>query len=256
MDETWVAPLRAQFPVTKNLAFFDIAYENCGAAFLRESSELYYRHKADIRPGIVKAGGAGKGEVIGALAGARERLAAFLNAPGVRSLAFTANTCQAISLVLEGFPFRPGDNVVVGDLEHVSVLMPCLYLKRKGVECRIAASRGGMILTAEDLLARADEHTRVIAVSYVQSRSGYCVDLAALAAGCHARGIYLVTDAIQALGFRPVDVAALDVDALAASGYKGLLGAEGVGFCYLSDRLAPLIEPSFAGDSPALAVDR
>lgn len=256
MKELWVEELRRQFPVTQRTAFFDIAYENCGASFQRESIETYFDHRADIHPGLVKAGGAGKGDAIGVIADTRQRLADFLHAPDIRRLAFTANTCQGLNMVLEGFPFQPGDNVVVGDLEHVAVLMPCLHLKRRGVECRVVPAAGGMILTAEDLLARADERTRIIAVSYVQSCSGYRIDLAYLAAECHKRGIYLVTDAIQALGFRDVDVQALGVDALVSSCYKGLLAAEGIGFVYCGEELAERIQPVFAGDSPALTLDR
>ena len=116
--------LREQFPITKRTAFFDIAYENCGAAFVRERMEDYFVHKADVYPGLVKAGGAGKGETIAVVAEARERLARFLNAPGVRSVAFTENTTQGINLILQGFPFQPGDNIVVGELEHVAVYFP------------------------------------------------------------------------------------------------------------------------------------
>lgn len=256
MNELWVEELRSQFPVTQRTAFFDIAYENCGADFLRETMERYFDHKADIRPGLVKAGGAGKGDAIGVIAETRQLLADFFHAPDIRNLAFTANTCQGMNLVLQGFPWQSGDNVVVGDLEHVSVLMPCLHLKERGVECRVARARGGMILTADDLLALADEHTRIIAVSYVQSCSGYKVDLAYLASECHKRGIYLVTDAIQAAGFQKIDVQALGVDALVSSCYKGLLAAEGVGFVYCTEELARQLRPVFAGDSPALTLDR
>lgn len=256
MNEPWVARLREQFPITKHTAFFDIAYENCGAAFVRERAGDYFAHKADVHPGLVKAGGAGKGEAIGVIAQARERLARFLNAPGIKSLAFTENTTQGINLVLQGFPFRPGDNVVVGELEHVAVLMPCLYLKQRGIEVRVARSQNGVALTGQDLLYQADEHTRIIAASYVQSCSGWKLDLKALAEECHARGIYLVTDGIQALGFQRVDVRALGVDAMAASCYKGLLATEGVGFLYCADGLLREIRPVFAGDSPGLVLDR
>lgn len=256
MSESWVETLRAQFPVTRNTAFFDIAYENCGSTFVRETMERFFDHKADVHPGLVKAGGAGKGDTIGVIAQARQRLADFLHAPSIKSLAFTANTCQAMNLLLQGFPFRPGDNVVVGDMEHVSVLMPCLQLKQKGVECRVVPSPDGVTLPAEKLLERTDEHTRIVAVSYVQSRSGYKVDLAMLARECHKRSIFLITDAIQALGFQQVDVQALGVDALAASGYKGLLATEGLGFLYCGDKLLEQLSPVFAGDSPALTVDR
>lgn len=256
MAEQWVEELREQFPVTRRAAFFDIAYENCGSVFVRDSMGTFFDHKADVFPGMVKAGGAGKGKTIGVIAGAREQLAHFLNAPGIKSLAFTYNTCHGINLVLQGFPFRPGDNIVVGDLEHPSVLMPCLYAKNRGVECRVVPARDGLILPAEDLLARVDSHTRMVVVSYVQSCSGYKVDLGLLGRECRRRGIFLVTDAIQALGFQQIDVQALGVDALASSCYKGLLGTEGVGFLYCSDRLLERLQPVFAGDSPALCVDR
>lgn len=256
MNEPWVNELRAQFPVAQKLAFFDIAYENCGASFVRESMEQYLDQKADIRPGIVKAGGKGKGETIGIIADAREKLAKFLGAPSIQSVAFTENTCQAVNLLLQGFPFAPGDNVVVGDLEHVSVLMPCLYLKEKGVDCKVVPSKDGMTLSAEELLAAVDDHTRVVVVSYVQSRSGYKIDLPKLARECHKRGIWVITDAIQALGFQPVDVNELGCDALVSSCYKGILGVEGVGFLYCSDPLLELVKPTFAGDSPALTIDK
>lgn len=256
MNRPWVQGLREQFPVTQRTAFFDIAYENCGSLYARKAMERYFEHKADIYPGLVKAGGAGKGKMIEAIAKTRRDLAAFLNAPGIKSLAFTLNTCQGINLVLQGYPFQPGDNVVVGDLEHVSVLMPCLHLKQKGVDCKVARSADGVTITPEDLLGQADGRTRMIVVSYVQSCSGYKIDLKRLAQACHQRGIYLVVDAIQALGFQPLDVQALEVDALASSCYKGLLATEGVGFLYCGEELARHIRPVFAGDSPALTVDR
>lgn len=255
MDKRWVRELHDQFPVAKKLAFFDIAYENCGNDFVREALNTYMDHKADIHPGLVKAGGAGKGETIAVIADARDRLRLFLQAGDIHNLAFTPNTCQAISDVLQGYPFAPGDNVVVGDLEHVSVLMPCLYLKNKGVEVRVVPSNG-MTLSAEELLERVDEHTRIVVVSYVQSRSGYKIDLPYLVDQCHKRGAYVITDAIQGLGFQPFNVQSIGVDAVASSCYKGLLGVEGVGFLYVSDPLLAKLRPVTAGDSPALSIDR
>lgn len=256
MNEPWVARLREEFPITKRTAFFDIAYENCGAAFVQDRMGTYFAHKAAVYPGLVKAGGAGKGETIGVIAQARQRLAQFLNAPGIKSLAFTQNTTQGINLLLQGFPFQPGDNVVVAEMEHVAVLMPCLYLKQRGVGCRLARSADGVTLTAQDLLSQADEHTRFIVASYVQSSSGSKLDLKYLADACHERGIYLLTDGIQALGFQRVDVRALGVDAMVASCYKGLLATEGVGFLYCAGGLLGQVRPVFAGDSPALELDR
>lgn len=256
MERTWVEGLHAQFPVARKLAFFDIAYENCGADFVREASDLYFLHKADIHPGIVKAGGAGKGATIGVIADAREKLAAFLNASSAKNITFTANTCQAVSLALKGLAYGPNANIVVGDIEHVSVLMPCLQMKQQGVSCKIARSADGLRITADDLLAQVDENTRIVAVSYVQSCSGYKMELKKLVEECHRRGVLVITDAIQALGVTQVDVRALGVDALAASGYKALLGVEGSGFLYCSDAMLEQLTPPFACAGAAMTVDR
>ena len=145
---------------------------------------------------------------------------------------------------------------MVGDLEHASVLMPCLNVRRLGAECRVARSPDGCTLPEELLLSAADGTTRIMVVSAVQSCSGYQLDLKRLAGECHTRGIYLIVDGIQALGFRRMDVSDLGIDALTASCYKGLLATEGVGFLYCAQALMEQVAPVFAADSPALGIDR
>lgn len=256
MEETWLQSLREQFPVTASSAYFDIAYENCGASYMQSAIERFFSDKAALTPDMPKLGGAGKGRVVDEVASARRKLAEFLGAESEKNIAFTANTCQAISLALMGLKYAPGDNIVVGGMEHVSVLMPCLQMERAGVECKVVESENSLWVTAEELLAATDEHTKLVAVSYVQSGSGYRIDLKRLAEGCHERGILLLTDAIQALGFTELDVRNLGVDALAGSGYKGLLAMEGMGFLYCSDAMLAELEPSFACHNAALELNR
>lgn len=256
MEEAWVKELRSQFPVTEKSAFFDIAYENCGADYMERAIERFFRDKADLAPDMPKMGGGGKGRVVEVVASARKKLAAFLGAPGPKNIAFTANTCQAVSLAVMGLHYRPGDNIVVGAMEHVSVLMPCLQARKLGVACKVVDGASGLWVTAEELLSAVDEHTRLVAVSYVQSGSGYRIDLKHLVEECHKRGVLVVTDAIQALGLVEMDVQTLGVDALAASGYKGMLAMEGMGFLYLSDTMLPQVDPVFACYNAAMTVDR
>ena len=255
-ERDWVKDLRSSFSVTEKCAFLDIAYENCGAVYMRRALERYWQDKAEIQPGLEKMGGGGKGRTIEVVRKTREALAAFLHAPGAESIAFTANTCQAISVALLGLSYQPGDNVVVGAMEHVSVLMPCLHLRRQGVECRVVGRGSDLWVTEEELLAAADEHTRVIAVSLVQSCSGYRIDLRRLTKEAHRRGIFVVTDAIQALGFAEVDVQELGVDALAGSPYKGMLGTEGVGFLYCAPEMLRCLTPVFLCWSEAVDFNR
>ena len=78
MEEAWVKELRSQFPVTEKSAFFDIAYENCGADYMERAIERFFRDKADLAPDMPKMGGGGKGRVVEVVASARKKLAAFL----------------------------------------------------------------------------------------------------------------------------------------------------------------------------------
>lgn len=262
-EKAWVNALREEFPAAQKYAFFDIAYENCGAHFHEKAAAEYFRDKADIYPGIVKAGGSGKGRTIEVIGRTRQLLKEFLGAPDIKNLAFTLNTTQGMNLLLQsliwhgqGADGTPGDNIVVCDIEHVAVIMPCLHLRERGVEVRIVRAENGLYATAEDLLAAADEHTRVIALSYVQSSSGYKTDLKKLCTEAHKRGIFVIADAIQALGFEKLDVQELGVDGICTCCYKGLLSTEGVGFVYCSDALLAALHPIFAGANEATHFDR
>ena len=256
MQEAWVEALRAEFPAAEKLAFFDTAYENCGSRFARQAAEQFFDDKAEVGPGLVKAGGAGKGPAIGVIAETRRLLSELINAEGIERMAFTANTTQGINLVLQSYPFKPGDSVVVAAMEHVAVLMPCLWLRRKGVNIKLVKPENPMLLTEDDLLAAADETTRFIVCSWVQSASGCKVDMKALTCAAHFRDIYVLTDVIQGIGFEPVDVREMGMDALSASPYKGMLGIEGMGFLYVNEKLCRELSPVFSGDGPVMTIDR
>jgi len=251
---SWVEELRSQFAVTEKTVFLDVAYENCGGRFLGEADERFYADWADVSPGVVKAGGAGKGRIIEVVAETRRLIAELLGGVDPGHVAFTKNTNEGINIVLQGFPFRAGDNVVTWDQEHSSVLMPCLNLERRGVECRVAVSPDGVSVTPDLLWQRVDKNTRIIGVSHVQSRTGYRIDLEGLARRCREAGIYLVVDAIQSLGFCPLDAAGWGVDAVATACYKGLLGAAGSGFLYCRGELLEQLWPVYAADNACLRI--
>ena len=73
------------------------------------------------------------------------------------------------------------------------------------------------------------------------SFTGHAVDLAALGRVCRRAGVTFVVNGSQAVGARPLDLAALPVDALVSCGFKWLCGPYGTGFCWLHpDLLASL----------------
>lgn len=166
----------------------------------------------------------------------RRETALLLGAREPHEVAFVGNTSEGLSAVAWGLDWRPGDNVVGPEPEFPANVYPWLSLAPLGVEYRRVPEREGRV-DAADLVAAMDGRTRIVAVSWVQYASGHRVDLAPLAAACRDAGALLVVDAIQGVGALALDVEAAGVDACALAAHKWLLGPEGVGVLYVSDRV-------------------
>lgn len=175
----------------------------------------------------------------------REAAAAFVGGDAAR-IAFLPSTSHALNLVAQGLDWRSGDNVVGDDLEFPANVYPWMNLARRGVEYRIARSRGG-VLTAEDFAPLVDARTRAVAVSWVAFHSGFVFPLEAIGALCRSCDALFVVDAIQGLGTMPMDVEALGIDVLAADGHKFLYGPEAVALFAFSEKAKSAIIPPWAG---------
>lgn len=174
------------------------------------------------------------------------RLTARLLGAAAHQVAFVANTSDALSVVAEGLDWRAGDNIVGAMPEYPSNVYPWMALAERGVEFRQVPERDGRI-EAEEVVAAMDERTRVLALSWIEYASGFRNDLARLGAACRERGVLFVVDAIQGLGALALDVERDRVDLVASAAHKWLLGPEGVGVLYVSDRVLEQIRPSRHG---------
>ena len=169
-------------------------------------------------------------------------------------IAVVRNTTEGIGLVAEGFPWQPGDNVVVPSGEFPSNLLPWKHLASRGVEVRVVETVDERLDLAA-LNAACDARTRIVTASWVGYATGYRSDPAALAAIAHRHGAYFFLDAIQGLGAFNLDVSC-GIDFLAADGHKWLLGPEGAGLFYVRRELLNLLRPLLIGwNSVATAGD-
>jgi cysteine desulfurase/selenocysteine lyase len=165
--------------------------------------------------------------------GAREKVAAFVHAPSTREIIFTRNATEALNLVAYSWGLnnlRPGDLVLVTELEHHSNFVPWQYIaKRTGAEFRMLAidEQGQLRLDLLDQIA-ADGEIRVVASTLVSNALGTINPVEKLARWAHERGAIMVVDAAQAAPHRRLDVQALACDFLAFSAHK-LCGPSGVG---------------------------
>ena len=211
---------RAQFPLVSEYTFLNHAAVSPLPACVVQAMEKYLFHR--------QYGPKHQDELISSFEEARSATAALINA-SPDEIAFVENTATGISIVANGLPLKPGDEVVLTDMEYPANVYPWMNLAQKGVRVRVIPNRrGGLDVGA--LEAAVTEHTKVVAVSTVEFLSGYRTDLAAMGAFCRQRGIYFVVDGIQSLGVIPMDVRAYQIDFLATGGPKWLLGPKGQGF--------------------------
>ena len=159
-------------------------------------------------------------------------------------IAFTRNTTDGLNIAAHGFDLRPGDNVVLTDLEHVANVWVWKHWEAKGVEVRFARSREGR-LPVQAFLEKMDARTRVVSTAYVTYGNGYRVNLPELARACRSRGVRLVVDGVQGIGILAARLDALGADVIAAGGHKGLLGLTGSGIVYCREELVNRLRTDF-----------
>lgn len=176
---------------------------------------------------------------------ARGQVAEMIGAGG-DEVALVPNTTAGINYIAQGFPWRPGDNVVTLANEFPSNIYPWLNLESLGVTTRLVEAPGGVI-DLQRLADACDDRTRLLSVSWVGYASGYRVDLDEVAELCGRKGIYFFVDAIQGLGVYPVDLRRTKVDFLAADGHKWLLAPEGAGLLFVRRENLDLIRPVHVG---------
>ena len=161
-------------------------------------------------------------------------------------IALIRNTTEGIGLVAEGFPWQPGDNVVVPAGEFPSNLYPWQNLESRGVEVRIVPIENER-LDPSDIANACDARTRIVSVSWVGYATGWRNDLDDLAEVAHANDALLFVDGIQGFGMFPLDVEQTPIDFLAADGHKWLLGPEGAGVLYVRKPHLELLRPLGVG---------
>lgn len=189
---------------------------------------------------------------------AREAVGRLLGAERADEIVWVRNTTEALNLVAQGLPLEPGDEVLQGENEHNSSLLPWLEVERR---LRRRAGDPSLVVRrffdlspdgSFDLgraLAALTPRTRVVAIAHASNLDGGTVadeDVRSLARAVHARGGVLVLDAAQSVPRRRVSVRDLEADFVAFSFHK-MCGPSGMGALWgRADRLA-LLEPFLVG---------
>lgn len=237
----WKA-LRAEFPTLARWTYLDVARKTVAPRCQERAMQEYMRD-------VYENAGADAWAATH-VAEARAVLSQLLGAKP-SEIAFTKNTTEGLNIAAHAFDLRPGDNVVLTDMEHLANLWVWKHWEAKGVELRHARQRKGRLPLAA-FEERMDARTRVVSTAYVTYGNGYRVNLPELGALCRSRGIRLVADGVQAAGILAAPLSALGADIVAIGGHKGLFGLTGSGIVYCREDLVDKVKTSFV-KQPAAA---
>ncbi|CAG4926854.1 unnamed protein product [Acidocella sp. C78] len=181
---------------------------------------------------------------------ARDKVASFLNAAR-EEIVFVRNATEGINLVAATFgrsALRPGDAVVVSEMEHHANLVPWQMLREShGIELRIVKITDSGELDFADLERQfADGRVRLLAITHMSNVLGTYTPVERLAAFAHECGARLLLDGAQAVVHRAVDVRAIDADFYVFSGHK-LYGPSGIGVLFGKRELLDAMPPFLGG---------
>ncbi|MDD2805884.1 MAG: aminotransferase class V-fold PLP-dependent enzyme [Elusimicrobiales bacterium] len=213
---------RALFPALKKYTFVNAAGGAPLARPVAAAGAAYYSE-------ALAHGDAYWEQWLKRLEASRAALAGLIGA-GPKQVAFTLNTSHGMSLVAGALKGR-GTVLTMRD-EFPSSTLAWLNAGFK-VKFLEPEDRRYPLKNIEKALT---PDIKILVTSYVQYRTGFRQDLAALGRLCRRRGIILVVNATQALGAMPVDVKKAGLDFMVFSCFKWTMAGYGAAGLYASRR--------------------
>jgi len=202
---------------------------------------------------IRNAGNAGRGANSMSLAAsrilieARMLLAELFNIPNSERIIFTQNVTEALNLALKG-TLNAGDHVVISPYEHNSVVRVLEYLRAElditySIAPLYSCNSSYDIVAAFESVIQAN--TKMICVTHASNVLGTILPIHELGKLAKSYNLLFLVDAAQTAGAIPIDAQAMEIDLLAFTGHKGLLGPQGTGGLYVKKDV--LIKPLIHG---------
>lgn len=188
------------------------------------------------------------------LAQVRQALAAFTGVDA-DELLITRSAVESLNIVLQGYPFVPGDAIVYAHHDYDSALdIVATLAARRGVapvlvDVPLDAVSDATIVAAYE--SAITPHTRVVLLTHIVHRTGQIMPVGALAAMARARGIDVIIDAAHSLAQLDYRVPQLGAQFVVANLHKWVGAPLGTGLLYIARERIADIAPFYADTSHA-----
>jgi len=243
---------RADFPILSRvvngapLIYLDSAASSQKPRQVIEAVTSYYeRSHANVHRSIHTLGE----EATELYEGARDVVRAFVGARSREEIIFTRGTTEAINLVAQcvGRTLRPGDEIIVTEMEHHSNLIPWqMACRDHGAVLKAVPVIGEGFLDMEAFVRLLSPRTRVVAAAHVSNVLGTINPVVEIVRRSHEAGALVLLDGAQGAPHLPLDLAAMGADFYVFSGHK-MLGPTGVGVLYGRREILETLEPTWGG---------
>ena len=166
----------------------------------------------------------------------REAIAELFHAPDPLRVIFTHNVTEALNLALCGL-LRPGQHVIVSSMEHNSMMRPLRDLEERDVELSVIPCSPEGFLNADDIRAAIRPNTVMIALNHASNVVGTIQPIREIGAIAREHHLLFLLDAAQSAGTCQIDMRFDQIDLLAFTGHKALLGPTGTGGLIIGERV-------------------
>ncbi|ARF78255.1 cysteine desulfurase [Kitasatospora aureofaciens] len=250
--------IRKDFPVLqrlvheeKPLVYLDNAATSQKPRQVLEALNAYYeRHNANVHRGVHVLAE----EATAMYEGARDKVAAFVNAPSRNEVIFTKNASESLNLVAnmlgwadEPYKVDADSEIVITEMEHHSNIVPWQLLsQRTGAKLKWFGLTDEGRLDLSNIDELITEKTKVVSFTLVSNLLGTINPVEAIVRRAQAVGALVVIDASQAAPHMVLDVQALEADFVAFTGHK-MLGPTGIGVLWGRQELLEDLPPFLGG---------
>lgn len=175
----------------------------------------------------------------------REKVATYIGAES-EEVIFTGSATESNNLALKGLAEAYPDkrNIIISAIEHDCVEKSAEWLRKKGWTVDKAGVDEYGRVKVDELQKLMTEKTLLVSIIHGNNEMGTMQDIGGIGKMCRDRGIYFHTDAAQSFGKTEIEVKAMKIDLLTASGHK-IYGPKGVAILYVREGIK--IEPILHG---------